>query len=231
MKNKNFISLSVSLAFLLLATTGILLYVKQKAHFIEMTHTIFGLLFVGFAVFHIANNWSSLKAYSKERKSGSVQKEFIYAALLTSVILILSVTEVLEPVAEFGRIFVTSKKRPESVQFQEKTTLDSIVGKEIVLIMQKKKEFAGASLAVDVVDTLGKVVTRLYDSTPADGQPADLILTTKIAMAAPFYLLVHATKEGKLTDVKTRIDRLDAGNYPLAMGKESPLKRFYLEIN
>jgi len=62
MKKKNIISLSVAFAFLALSITGILLYVKQKAHAVEMTHTIFGLIFVSFAVFHIVNNWSSITA-------------------------------------------------------------------------------------------------------------------------------------------------------------------------
>ena len=53
MKKKNLISLSVAFAFLALSITGILLYVKQKAHAVEMTHTIFGLIFVSFAIFHI----------------------------------------------------------------------------------------------------------------------------------------------------------------------------------
>ena len=67
MKNKNLVSLTIAIAFFLLATTGILLYVKQKAHFIEMTHTIFGLVFISYAIFHIFNNWDSISTIQPYR--------------------------------------------------------------------------------------------------------------------------------------------------------------------
>lgn len=57
MKNKNIISLTIGFAFLSIAVTGILLYIKQKSHAAEITHTVFGLIFIGFAIFHIMNNW------------------------------------------------------------------------------------------------------------------------------------------------------------------------------
>ena len=111
MKKKNLVSLTISLAFFTLATTGLLLYVKQKPHFVEMTHTIFGLLFITVAIFHIVNNWASLKTYMRDRNTGSIQKELIVSLVVVGTLIILSVTEVLEPVAEFGRIFAKQQKK------------------------------------------------------------------------------------------------------------------------
>ncbi|MDT8887277.1 DUF4405 domain-containing protein [Aquirufa sp. LEPPI-3A] len=230
MKNKNLISLTVALAFVLLALTGILLFVKQKAHFIEMTHTIFGLLFIGFAIFHILNNWDSIKAYSKDRKSGSIKKELVVASLITGIILVLSVTEVLEPVAEFGRIFASGAKRPQTVNFAEKKTLDSTKGHAVVLLLQKGKEVSMAGVTVEVADTTGKVLeTLLAADKEMKGPPANLLLQTKIASAAPFDLIITFTHEGKSNKVSRRVQLMNAG--VLGLEKEDGLiERAYLEI-
>ncbi len=230
MKNKNLISLTVAIAFVLLAMTGILLFVKQKAHFIEMTHTIFGLLFIGFAIFHILNNWDSIKAYSKDRKSGSIKKELVVASLITGIILVLSVTEVLEPVAEFGRIFASGDKRPQTVNFAEKKTLDSTNGHAVVLLIQKGKESAFAGLSVEVADTTGKVLeTLLAADKEMKGPPSNLLLQTKISTAAPFDLILSFAHEGKTKKVTRRVSSLVAGIQGLA--KENGLiERAYLDV-
>ena len=230
MKNKNLISLTVAIAFVLLSITGILLFVKQKAHFIEMTHTIFGLLFIGFAIFHILNNWDSIKAYSKDRKSGSIKKELVVASLITGIILVLSVTEVLEPVAEFGRIFASGDKRPQTVNFAEKKTLDSTQGHAVVLLIQKGKETAFSGVTVEVADTTGKVLeTLLAADKEMKGPPANLLLQTKISSAVPFDLILSFSHEGKTKKVTRRVSSLVTGVQGLA--KENGLiERAYLEI-
>ncbi len=230
MKNKNLISLTVAISFVLLSLTGILLFVKQKAHFIEMTHTIFGLLFIGFAIFHILNNWDSIKAYSKDRKSGSIKKELVVASLLTGIILVLSVTEVLEPVAEFGRIFASGGKRPSTVNFAEKKTLDSTNGHAVVLLVQKGKEAAFSGVSVEVADTTGKVLeTLLAPEKEMKGPPANLLLQTKISTAAPFDLIFTFTQEGKAKKVTRRVANLDSGVQGLAK-EDGLVDRAYLEV-
>lgn len=230
MKNKNLISLTVAIAFVLLASTGILLFVKQKAHAIEMTHTIFGLLFIGFAIFHILNNWDSIKAYSKDRKSGSIKKELVVASLITGIILVLSVTEVLEPVAEFGRIFASGGKRPNTINFAEKKTLDSTNGHAVVLLVQKGKESTFSGISVEVADTTGKVLeTLLAADKEMKGPPANLLLETKISTLAPFDLILSFTHEGKTRKVTRRIASLNTGVQGLAK-EEGLVDRAYLDI-
>ena len=230
MKNKNLVSLTIAIAFFLLATTGILLYVKQKAHFIEMTHTIFGLVFISYAIFHIFNNWDSIKAYSKDRKSGSIKKELVVASLITGIILVLSVTEVLEPVAEFGKIFAKESKRPSTVNFAEKKTLDSTQGHAVVLLLQKGKEATFSGVSVEVADTTGKVLeTLLAPEKEVKGPQANLLLQTKIATAAPFDLVLTFTHEGQSKKLSRRVPSLASGVQGL--GKEEGLiERAYLEI-
>lgn len=85
MKTKNLVSLSVALAFLVLAVTGVLIYFGQGSHPVEHTHAWFGMLFVLAAVFHIVNNWSSITAYSRDRRTGGIKKEFVIPAVLAVV--------------------------------------------------------------------------------------------------------------------------------------------------
>ena len=85
MKSKHLVSLSVALVFSVLSTTGLLIYFGQGTHVVEHTHAWFGILFVSAAVFHIVNNWSSLVGYTKNRRTGTVQQEFVLPALLAVV--------------------------------------------------------------------------------------------------------------------------------------------------
>lgn len=162
MKRKNIISLTIAFAFLSIAVTGILLYVKQKAHAVEITHTVFGLIFIGFAIFHIVNNWSSITGYSKERKSGKFQKEFIVAAGIFGVVLIGGVTEILEPVAEAGRIFAKKRQRPESLSFEEVKTNQDSKGNALRVLVEKNKETEMPVVAIWVEDSTHKFVENLY---------------------------------------------------------------------
>ena len=163
MKRKNIISLSVAFAFLSLSITGILLYIKQKAHAVEITHTIFGLIFVGFAVFHILNNWSSITGYSKERTSGKFKKEFIIAFLVFGVVLAGTASEFLEPVAEAGKFLAPKRpKRPESLSFEEVKTNQESKGTALRILVEKNKETELPIVAIWVEDADHKFVENLY---------------------------------------------------------------------
>ena len=85
MKSKNLVSLSVAAVFFVLALTGLLIYFGQGTHIVEHTHAWFGILFVTAAVFHIVNNWSSLVGYSKNRRTGSWQKELFLPLLIVAI--------------------------------------------------------------------------------------------------------------------------------------------------
>ncbi|MFZ9686677.1 MAG: DUF4405 domain-containing protein [Chitinophagaceae bacterium] len=252
-KNKNLISLIVAGAFLFLSISGILMWLKQKSHQVEMTHTIFGLLFLSIAIFHIVNNWGSLKAYSKDKNTGSIKKELIISSLITIVILVLAFTEVLEPVAEFGRRFAKPQgPRPAAgISFNEATTLDSTNGQAVTLVLQKKEEAMSGQLTVEVADTTGKILETLYASNAEQKGPAsNLILNSKISTAVPFKLIVKSTiaqlseeeeeeaREGKKVEpknVKTisqevLISNLTPGFQNIVSGENTPLKRGILEV-
>jgi Domain of unknown function (DUF4405) len=163
MKKKNLISLTVAFAFLALSITGILLFIKQKPHFVEITHTLFGLLFVGFAIFHIINNWSSIVGYSKERKTGKLQKEWIVAASIFGVILIGGVTELLEPVAEAGRIFAAKRPpRAEQLSFIKVETNKEVGGTKVKVMIEKSKETELPLIAVWTEDSTHAFIENIF---------------------------------------------------------------------
>jgi len=165
MKKKNIVSLSLAFAFLAISITGILLYIKQKAHVVEITHTIFGLSFVGFAIFHIFNNWVSIKGYSKERQSGRYQKELIVVALVFGLLLVGTFTEILEPVAEAGRIFAKPRPKEQKIEklvFTEIKTNTDGQGKTLHIIIQKSKEAKQPVMAIWVEDSARQFVENLF---------------------------------------------------------------------
>jgi hypothetical protein len=165
MKSKNVISLSVAFCFLTLAVTGILLYIKQKAHYIEITHTIFGLSFVGFAIFHIINNWSSLTTYTQSRTNRSIQKEFWAVSILGILVLAGGLTEVLEPIAEAGKVFAPkrpSKPEKEVLTFEKITTRANSEGTKIRLFVQKAPTTELPVIAIWVEDSARKFVENLF---------------------------------------------------------------------
>jgi len=87
MKSKNLASLSVAAVFAVLSITGLLIYFGQGSHTVEHTHAWFGVLFVAAAIFHIVNNWASLKGYSTDRKVGGIRRELIVASVVALLFL------------------------------------------------------------------------------------------------------------------------------------------------
>ncbi|AUD00523.1 DUF4405 domain-containing protein [Spirosoma pollinicola] len=85
MKSKNLVSLSVAAVFFVLAITGLLIYFGQGSHVVEHTHAWFGVLFVAAAIFHIMNNWASIVGYSKNRRTGGIQKELVVPVVIVAI--------------------------------------------------------------------------------------------------------------------------------------------------
>lgn len=163
MTKKNLISLSVAFSFLALSVTGILIYLKQSPEPIKITHTIFGLVFVGFAIFHILNNWSSIVAYSKARQTGKFQKEFWAAGGIFMLLLIGGLTGVLEPVAEAGRFFAGNRPpRVEKLSFDQISTNKDVKGTNLSLMIQKNKGVDFPVIAVWVEDSAHQIVENLF---------------------------------------------------------------------
>lgn len=172
MNRKNLISLTIAFAFLALATTGILLFIKQKAHAVEITHTLFGLLFIGFAIFHILNNWSSIKAYSKERRSGKWTKEVAVAAGIFGLLLVGGATEILEPVAEFGRNFAPKRKPRADQQSYEIVKAKGDGNNELSIFIEKANDQEQSIIIIS--DAAGNTIFAPQKSVaPTEKEPLE----------------------------------------------------------
>ena len=229
---KSIVSLSIAFIFFTMATTGLLLYIKQKAHVIEMSHTVFGLLFVLMASFHVYNNWKSIKAYGVEKQKSSLSKEVIYIFLTFAVVITLSLSGVLEPIAEFGRIFAKPKKPSvPSINFVEKSTQEDVEGTMVTILIQKGEKAKEATFAVAVIDSVGLVVEKLFmPDSIQEGSSPNLILTSKIATAAPFTLRFIATGKENSDTLTANINSLAPGFFQSIDTKNSGFKRVYLEV-
>ncbi|MCY7351399.1 MAG: DUF4405 domain-containing protein [Cytophagaceae bacterium] len=167
MKKKNLVSLSVALVFLTLSTTGLLIYFGQGSHAVEHIHAWFGVLFVGAAVFHILNNWSSLKSYAQERRSGKFQKEFFFPALIT-VVFAAGIGFDVPPfgaLANAGKALFRDEPKPngpEKITFDEITTNQTTQGTPLTIILQKKKAASVPVMAVWVEDSARHFVENLF---------------------------------------------------------------------
>lgn len=212
MKNKNLVSLTIGFAFLAMSITGVLLYLKQKAHFIEITHTLVGLLFTGFAIFHIKNNWDSIMGYSKSRKTGNIQKELIWSGVIALVIVVGGLTEILEPIAEVGKLFASGGKGGRPPFLMEVQSNEKSSGKEFDLVLVKNKGSEESDIAVWVEDTashalesilVGQKFTTNNQLKPNVEKPipsGNILLTSKLSASVPCILKVEV-KKGEKTEV------------------------------
>jgi hypothetical protein len=86
-------------------------FVIYQAESIEITHTIFWINFVGFAIFHIVNNWCNHG--SSKRTSGKFKEFIVHFWFWGSIGR--NGLEILEPVAEAGGLH-KRPKRAETIE-------------------------------------------------------------------------------------------------------------------
>lgn len=166
MKSKNLISLTIGFCFIIMSISGIMLYLGQKQwHPIETLHILFGVIFLGFAIFHILNNWSSITGYSKSRKDNKWQKEFMVAASIFGVFLIggsLEVPPFMQMAHGFKQLLGGKRERKEMVSFDSVKTNQDSKGTEINIILQKGKDVEIPVMAVWVEDSAHNFVENLF---------------------------------------------------------------------
>jgi hypothetical protein len=63
MKKRNLVSLLVAFSFLVLAVTGLIIFLSPSSKFVDTLHSSMGVVFISFAVLHLFNNFKSLKGY------------------------------------------------------------------------------------------------------------------------------------------------------------------------
>ncbi len=212
MKSKNLVSLSVSLVFLTLSITGLLIYFGFKAHAVDHIHAWFGVLFVGAAIFHIINNWSSITAYTKDRKTGGIRREFTIPALIALVF----AAGIGFDVPPFGALANMGKRvlggnRPkrdggaEKLSFEQTTTNQSGAGTPLTLLLQRSAQASAPTMAVWVEDSAHRFVENLFVPAQMATKPAgDKDARPAMVAFTPTTLPVW---QAKATDQKANYDK------------------------
>lgn len=169
MKSKNLVSLSVSASFAVLSVTGLLIYLGQGNHTIDHTHAWFGVLFVGAAVFHIVNNWASIKGYSINRREGGIRRELIWPTLLVALFVVGIALDlpVFKDLANAGKQAFGPKREKKEKLTQ--TAIDSIarstVTSRLSVDTQTVRFDTTAALADNVIMAQGTARHALPDTT------------------------------------------------------------------
>jgi hypothetical protein len=84
--SRNFVTPFITIVFLVVALSGLLMFFHIFDGYTEVVHEILGLFFVILTVFHIILNWKALKIHFKKRV-------FITAAIAVAVISVLLIVQ------------------------------------------------------------------------------------------------------------------------------------------
>jgi hypothetical protein len=167
MKGKNVISLTIAFAIVCLGTTGLLLYFGFKPQAVTAIHVLFGLLLLGFVIFHIKNNWSSLKVYTKERKGSVIHKEFYLAAGIAIVVLAGAGFDLplFGELVHAGEALTRGEKgegRFNMTMFKGISTNKDVKGNALDFIIQKKQAVVNPVIAIWIEDSAHRFVQNLF---------------------------------------------------------------------
>lgn len=117
-----FVSLSIFIFFVVILVTSVLMFCNPHTPLVALVHTGIGFLLLTLAIWHLKNNFSSLKAYFKLRhpKVGAAPSLALPTAILGgAIILALAITQSPPFLTfyEWGNKLRTGEKSAEKIQF------------------------------------------------------------------------------------------------------------------
>ncbi len=167
------ISLFMLLGFITLLVTGLLSYGMRYSSVLSAIHTIFGLTFIAFGLFHLRNNLRPIGLYLKQSKA----KKWLYVGLALVPITVVGVMAGLPPfktVVDLG--YALKELRPIDRQATKVlTTRYDIAGRPLVVEVKAGPEYTSPGpvvlgvqlttvpqMAIWVEDTQGNYLETLY---------------------------------------------------------------------
>jgi hypothetical protein len=167
MKRKNFVSLMMSFAFLSISVTGLLIYFDFKPGPVKGIHVLFGLMLIGFAIFHIMNNWGSLKLYMKDKGSGTVRKELVIGSALAGLVLLGAGFSIppFPQIQKFGEELGRGGEKGRGqgrIMFETITTNEKEGGHALSLIIQKKKDITLPAMVIWTEDSAHRFLQNIF---------------------------------------------------------------------
>lgn len=81
MNKRKIISLSIFFVFGVISVTGLIMYLVPYNRVTAALHTVFGALFIVLAIWHLTNNFISIKSYTLKRGSKRITRNFLVVSL------------------------------------------------------------------------------------------------------------------------------------------------------
>ncbi|MCW3083850.1 MAG: hypothetical protein JWP12_1216 [Bacteroidetes bacterium] len=233
MKSRNFVSLTIAFSFLAISVTGLLLYFGVKSESIETIHVLFGLLFTGFAIFHIWYNFSSLKNYSKNRKTNVIKKEFAFASLIfifLTIVMCLGFSFI-EDLSHAGRILAghnkSHQRKDEGLSFSQLSTNENVKGTSLHFVIWENEEVLAPSIVIWVADSNKKYIENIF-------LPAKVLTVPASVFDSRDFEKPDLRKELKFNDFNPALFRKFTKNNPnlkFNFSNATPISSFMLETN
>lgn len=169
--SRKLVGISIALTFFVLGITGIIMYLIPYSKMVASIHTLFGIVFIGAAIFHLKNNWKVLKTYSTEnkRKSSFTPSKPFYIVAAISLLFLVGQLYALPPmdlIYQWGNSLRNSQQGVSANNNEyELIELPNAVGKTNIAIEAKKgASFKYPLFAVWLENTEGEYLQTLYVS-------------------------------------------------------------------
>jgi hypothetical protein len=165
-----FVSLSILIFFLVILVTSVLMFFKPHTPLVALVHTGIGFLLLVIAIWHLKNNFSSLKTYFKLRqsKSGAAFGLALPIAVLCGATLLgLAITQSAPflTLYEWGNKLRAAEKSQEKIQFsyvRVNNTKAGAQGNKLVIDLRKGPYFRWPQYAFWLETMDGKFIQPLY---------------------------------------------------------------------
>jgi len=164
MKNKNLVSLTMAGVILVLSFTGLWLFAISHNHVTSGIHLTFGVAFVFVAMYHIRNNWGSLKKYSAttaiepNSTAKKIPREIFWASGIVLAFLVSAYYEIpplgsLDQASDGLRGLWQKPPVGKRKNFTEIETQKTAEGKSITLQFEKNKSAQLPFVTVWLIDS------------------------------------------------------------------------------
>ncbi len=166
-KQRPFISLFIAFCIIIIAVTGVMLYLLRHSNTTAAVHTTIGFFFLVFISFHIINNWKAIIKYSSKRGKFPVSKTILVVVATVSVITfgVYSAFAPFQVIYDFGNRFRSQQETNQDlmeVRYEIVNTNTKIGGRKINVEVTKGPTDYYTVMAIWMEDTAGNYIETLY---------------------------------------------------------------------
>lgn len=169
MRKRKIISLSIFITFFIISVTGVIMYFFPHSRITSAIHSLFGAIFTALAIWHLVNNFVSIKSYTIVKKTKKFSASFMLILSLATSLLFYGLYngELFQGFYNYGNEIRSSQRGVELSEdktHQKITLQDAIGNKKIELELKKGSEFSFPLFAFWLEDINGNYLQTLYVS-------------------------------------------------------------------